>query len=355
MPNSTRTLLAGSMVLLFTLTQTASGSPPASRAHKPRAKSATSTQTLLIEPDQGPTALYTLVNSAAKTIDMTMYELVDTTFSADLVAACQRGVQVRVILDQNLEKSNNLPAFTQLNAQPNCTAAWANPAFQATHQKSLLVDGATLALLTFNLTSRFYPTSRDFGILESDPADIAAVQATFNADFRSMTDFTFKPPPGDDLLWSPTTAQAALLRIIKGATKTLLVENEEMGAPNIVSALEAACRKGVAVQITMTANTAYAANFAALRTAGCGVHLYPNTPTGLYIHAKILLADYALAAQKLYLGSINFSLASMTKNRELGLTLTNPAIAKQIHDTLTADYAGAPASTPSQSSAPPRP
>ena len=55
--------------------------------------------------------LYALVNGAKKTIDMTMYELVDTTFSADLVAACKRGVKVRVILDQNLEKTYNEPAY----------------------------------------------------------------------------------------------------------------------------------------------------------------------------------------------------------------------------------------------------
>ena len=69
------------------------------------------TRTFLVFPDQGFTAIYALVTGATKTIDMTMYELVDTTFSGDLVAACQRGVKVRVILDQNLEKSSNTPAY----------------------------------------------------------------------------------------------------------------------------------------------------------------------------------------------------------------------------------------------------
>ena len=298
------------------------------------------TRTLLVEPADGLTALDSLIDGAASTIDMTMYELVDTDFSGRLVSACARGVKVRVILDQNLEKPYNLPAYTQLNAQAGCIAVWANPAFQVTHQKSILVDGKTLAMLTFNLTSRYYPTSRDFAVVENGAADIAAVQATFNEDFQSTTSFTYRPGRGTDLIWSPTTAQDELLRVIDGATSTLLIENEEMGAPNIVVALENRCRASVAVNITMTANTTYQANFNALVAAGCGVHLYPDTPTGLYIHAKAMVADYGLPTQKVYVGSINFSLPSMDGNRELGLFVSEKAIVDRLNVTLSADYAG---------------
>src|SRR5579872_2116816 len=39
----------------------------------------TPTYTLLTEPDEGLTSIYNLISSARKTIDMTMYELSDTT------------------------------------------------------------------------------------------------------------------------------------------------------------------------------------------------------------------------------------------------------------------------------------
>jgi cardiolipin synthase len=293
------------------------------------------------QTNHSATPLYALVNGALKTIDMTMYELVDTTFSADLVAACKRGVKVRVILDQNLEKSSNMAAYMQLNAAKNCSAAWANPAFQATHEKSMIVDGKTLVVMTLNLTTRYYTTSRDFALVETDAADIAAVQATFNADFKSTTSFAYQPGKGTDLIWSPTTATADLLGIIHGAQKTLLVENEELGAANVVSALEAACQRGVAVHLTMTNLTNYAANFNALKAAGCGVHLYASTTTGLYIHAKVMVADYGLSTQMVYLGSINFSIPSMTENRELGRYVSDAGIAKALNTQLGNDYAGA--------------
>jgi cardiolipin synthase A/B len=295
------------------------------------------------ESDNSVTPLYALVNNAQKTIDMTMYELVDTTFSADLIAACQRGVKVRVILDQSLEKSSNTPAYNQLNAQTNCSAAWSNPAFQATHQKTIILDGTTVAIMSLNLTSRYYSTTRDFALIENDPVDIAAIQTTFNTDYGSTTDYSYVPNNGDDLIWSPTNAQSALLGVINGATSTLLVENEEMSAASIVSALEAACQRGVSVHIAMTDTGSYHSNYTALQAAGCGVHTYVDNSTTLYIHAKAIVADYGTSAQTAYMGSINFSNASMTENRELGLYISDPTVLQQLYTTITSDYAGAPA------------
>ena len=301
------------------------------------------------ETDDSVTPLYALINSAKKTIDMTMYALEDTTFSADLVAACQRGVKVRVILDVNLEKSGNTPAYNQLNAQTNCSAVWANTAFQATHEKSFILDGTQVAIMSLNLQSQYYSTTRDFAMIENDANDIAAIQATFNSDYAAGTpsggaqgasDFSYAPGPGDDLIWSPTTAQADMLAIINNAKSTLLVENEEMGAANIVSALETACQKGVVVHIAMVNQSSYATNFKALEAAGCGVHVYPNTQTGFYVHAKAVVADYGLSTQSVYMGSINYSNASMTQNRELGMYINDPASVQLLQSTITADYAG---------------
>jgi HKD family nuclease len=298
------------------------------------------------ETDLSVTPLYALVNNAKTSIDMTMYALQDTTFSADLVAACNRGVKVRVILDASLEKSSNTAAYNQLNAVPNCSAAWSNTQFQATHQKSLLIDGSQLAVMSLNLQSQYYSTTRDFALLENDPADIAAVETTFLQDYQftnATTDYNYQPPTGDDLIWSPTTAKAAMTNIIANAQSTLLIENEELAssASYIISALTTACSKGVIVHLTMVDQSSYEANFKTLEAAGCGVHVYPNTQTGFYVHAKAVVADYGLPSQSVYMGSINYSNASMTQNRELGLYITDPASVQSLATTMASDYAGA--------------
>ena len=209
---------AGSYTGSVVVTDNAAGSPQSIALAGTGTAAGAITHTLYAFPeaDASVTPLYALINAATSTIDMTMYELVDTTFSADLVAACNRGVKVRVILDQNDEKSSNTPAYNQLNAATNCSAAWANPAFQVTHEKSFVIDNKTLAILSLNLTSRYYIDTRDYAWVENDAADIAAVEATFNTDFGSTTDYSYQPgperissgvqPPPRLICWASSTA-----------------------------------------------------------------------------------------------------------------------------------------------------
>jgi phosphatidylserine/phosphatidylglycerophosphate/cardiolipin synthase-like enzyme len=97
-------------------------------------KASVVTQTLVIEPDQGLTSIYKLIQSAKKSIDMTMYELVDTQAQTLLDQAAASGIKVRLILDQNLERSNNLAAYNDLQSH-GVLVVWAPIKYAATHQK----------------------------------------------------------------------------------------------------------------------------------------------------------------------------------------------------------------------------
>jgi phosphatidylserine/phosphatidylglycerophosphate/cardiolipin synthase-like enzyme len=94
------------------------------------------------------------------------------------------------------------------------------------------------------------------------------------------------------------------------------------------------------VHIAIVDQSSYEANFTALKNAGCSVHTYADTTNGFYVHAKAVVADYGLSTQSVYMGSINYSNASMNNNRELGIYITDPTSITQINTTMTADYAG---------------
>lgn len=298
-----------------------------------------SSYTLVTEPDQGLATLYNLVNSAKHTIDMTMYELDDTTFEQYLANQAAAGVTVRVILDKNLEQSNNQAAYTFLNAH-GVQAHWANPVYAATHQKTVTIDAnystARTAIMTLNLTPRYYSTTRDYAIVENDPNDIAAIETTFQADFNSAP---IAPPPGDDLVWSPTNSQTAMVGIIDSAQHTLLVENEEMSDTAIVDALVGAAQRGVNVQAIMNAGASYTSEWNRIVTAGGDVSTYASTAP-LYIHAKAILADYGYPTGSVFVGSENFSSASLTENRELGLRVNDIPVMASLFATMTADFNG---------------
>ncbi len=302
---------------------------------------------MLTEPEAGIGPIYRLITGARSSVELTMYELADSTAEADLAADAARGVDVRVLLDQHLEKSRNRGAYDYLAAR-GVHVRW-GPAGTTYHQKTLTVDGAISAIMTGNLVTEDYPGTRDFAVIDTGHADVAAIRATFNADFagRAIT-----PPDGTDLVWSPTNAQGSVLSVINGATRTLAVEDEEMDDPAVTAALAAAARRGVNVQITMTADPEWNQAFTELARAGAHIRLYPDNGSALYIHAKAIVADAGLPGRQTLVGSQNFSIASLGYNRELGIRTRDPAVAAAISATLTRDYAGATAYSPAAASRP---
>jgi cardiolipin synthase len=290
------------------------------------------------EADNSITPVYNFINTATKTLDMTMYEFVDSTAQADLIALAKKGVVVRVILDQNLEYDRNEAAYKALTAG-GVSCHWANTKYAATHQKTITVDGKTSMILTLNLTSEYYSTTRDFSITDTNAADVAEIETVFNADF---TNATVTPTKATSLIWSPNLSEAALETFINAAQHTLLVENEEMSNSTIVTDLANRAKAGVAVTVIMTNDdNDYESEFETLTKAGVKVYTYADNASTLYIHAKVMVEDEGYSDENMYIGSINFSTASMTENRELGQTLQVSSVILSAYNTLVSDYQGA--------------
>jgi len=292
--------------------------------------------TVLSEPQAGVSSIYKLITGAKSSVDLTMYELIDTTAESDLAADAKRGVDVRVILDSHLEKSRNTSTYNYLKAH-GVHVTWA-PSGTTYHQKTLTVDNKTSVVMTLNMVSADYAGTRDFAVIDTSQADVSAIVTTFNADFAHKK---ITPPDGADLVWSPTNSQAAILAVIGSAKRTLSVENEEMGDSTITKALEAAAKRGVDVTITMTAESDWDKAFSALVSDGAHVRTYKDSTKVLYIHAKAVVADAGDSDEQMFVGSENFSVASLRENRELGIRTTNKQVITAVSAVLGDDYAGA--------------
>jgi cardiolipin synthase A/B len=287
------------------------------------------------EPGDGMGPLYALMSSAATTLDVTMYELVDVRAEQLLADDAARKVAVRVVLDRNREGAANQGAFDYLSAH-GVRVRWAPPAFDADHEKSLIVDRRVGAILTLNLTSRYYPNTRDFAVVDTDPADVAALAAVFDADFAGTA---ITAPTGHDLMWSPGS-EAQMVAFIASAASSVTVENEEMSDLAVIAELKTDARRGVDVTVTMTNSPQWTATFAALTSAG--VHVRVDTgEKPLYIHAKAVVDDAGTALAKADIGSQNDTATSLGHNREVGLILTDPTAVASVSATLSRDSAQA--------------
>jgi cardiolipin synthase A/B len=289
---------------------------------------------LIVEPAAGFSPVYHLINGARHSIDVTMYEFADTTAEHDLAAAARRGVRIEVILDHR-EQSENSGAYSYFKSH-GIKVVWSSSSYRYTHQKTIVVDGSEAVIMTANLTSRYYSTSRDFLVLDSNHADVSAITTVFNADFAHRS---VRPGDGSDLVWSPTDSQDQMLGLIDGATRSLRIYSEEMGDTTVENALIKAAKRGVDVQICgENEDGEYDSAFA--RLARAGIHIsYYSSSTGFYIHGKVIEADYGTSRAKVFIGSENFSSTSLNENRELGLITSSHAVMSAIASTFASDFA----------------
>ncbi|MGW3104393.1 phospholipase D-like domain-containing protein [Streptomyces sp. NPDC001100] len=282
--------------------------------------------------------IYDFINSATTSLDMTMYELEDTTAVNDLIALEKKGVTVRVVLD-TAHQSANSSAYTALT-NAGVGVVWSPSSFVYTHQKTITVDATKSLVLTGNLTSQYYTTGRDYGVFTDDTRDVAAIEKVFNADYAGTS---ITPTDGDHLLWSPTDSRSRLLTVINAATTTLDVEELEFSDSTVVNAIVARAKAGVTVRVVLETPSSYASEVSAIKAAGGTVVGYSD-PNGFYIHAKAMVADYGLSTQEVEAGSMNISSNSLSNNRELGIILTGTGVAQSvattIETTFKSDYAG---------------
>ena len=320
---------------------TCCGCPALTNSPVPPAHAADANYQLIQEPDAGYSPIIGLISGAARSVRITMYELTDPAAVNALIDAHHRGVDTRVILDAAFHgHQTNAEAFQELS-DAGVEVKWA-PNGVIYHQKTITVDDTTAAVGTGNLTPQYYSTSRDAWVLDTNPTDVAAIAATFDTDYTTAP--SGRPPaatPAPNLIWSPM-ARASFLQHIDQATHSIDVTSEELKDRAVLSALDKAARRGVQCRIVMTENPAWAKAVAEVSAAGCSVHLFPDTKSGLYIHEKMLLTDNT----SLIIGSQNLSTTSLIENRELSLALDTaiaPELIAAVESTFDADYAAAPA------------
>lgn len=294
---------------------------------------------VFVEPDAGEAPILHAIEGANSSVWVEVYILSDRDVIHALEDAAGRGVDVRVLLETRPFGGGAVSATQTLqeleaagvNAKP------ADPTFHYTHEKAIIVDGATAYILTANLSraglgggSGGAGANRDYGVIDTNAGDVAQVIAIFSADWNR----TIYTAGVSRLVVSPLNARASLSSLIASAKTSLSIEDEEMYDQQSENELLAAVRRGVTVQIVLPppgSSDSYGPDVARLTRGGVHVR-YLSVP---YMHAKLILADGALA----FTGSENFSATSLDENRELGIVLADPKVLTTLTTTFAHDWA----------------
>ena len=292
---------------------------------------------VFVEPDAGEAPVLHAIEGANISLEVEIYLLTDRTVTNALEDAAARGVDVRVLLEPHPFGFGTVSAqkiIEALNAA-GVHAQASDPAYYYTHAKFLIVDGATLFVLTANLSRSGLGGSsaganREYGVITTNAQDVAEARAIFAADWSHAPTPALTDPR---LVVSPVNARSTLTALIASAHKSLAIEDEEMYDAASEDALIAAARRGVDVEVVLpppSGSSSYDTNVSQLLSGGVHVR-YLSAP---YVHAKLLIADGVIA----FTGSENFSATSLDQNRELGIIVSDPRALATLDTTFAQDW-----------------
>jgi phosphatidylserine/phosphatidylglycerophosphate/cardiolipin synthase-like enzyme len=315
-----------------------SGGPPSDQPESadPLESDATSSKVrVIVMPGDDGAALIAAINAATVSVHMTMYLLSDSGVMDALVARHKAGVEVKVILNQVVHSSGgaqtpNEKAFAALQAA-GIPVVWAPSSFAITHEKTVVIDGATAWIMTMNAATASLRKNREYLAVDTTAADVTEAEAQFAADFAG-TPFT----PSGSLVVAPVNARESLLALVNGAKTSLDIEAEELSDTAFTTAMCDAVGRSVTTRVVLSNRTASSAQKKAvtdLKT--CGVQV--GSLAHPYIHAKAIVVD----KKRAYVGSANLTRDSLDRNRELGLITSAKAAVSPVAETVATDIAAA--------------
>jgi phosphatidylserine/phosphatidylglycerophosphate/cardiolipin synthase-like enzyme len=293
---------------------------------------ATSPREVTPEAFVGPEGLQArmtaLIDGAQQSIDVHMYLFTVRALAERLVDARARGVSVRVIIDPDTGGDQQVRSTLASGGVP---VRDANSLYEFAHAKYLVIDGKAAVIMSANFNGGAMSEERNYGIVDRDPDDVADLQAIFAADWAAAGGESAQPADLSctRLVVSPNNAKQRILALIESARTTLELEIMYLAETNARDAIVAAKQRGVDVRVIL--GDRQDGSLPMLRAAGIPVR-FPRSS----MHAKLIIADGVA-----FVGSQNLSNTALTRNREVGALVFEPAPAQVIRSQFETDWAGA--------------
>ncbi|HWF86643.1 MAG TPA: phospholipase D-like domain-containing protein, partial [Vicinamibacterales bacterium] len=280
--------------------------------------------------------IVTAIEGASRTLRVKMFVFSDPGLLEAVIAAKRRGVKVRVMLNpaRRSGEHDNDATRTALE-QVDIEVKDGNPAFDMTHEKSMVIDEKTAFVKSLNWATRNLTETRDYAVVTTRSHDVAEIIECFEADWHRDT---FDPHHTSHLVWCPGPGRDRICQFIDSARHRLFVQNERFQDMVIIERLIRARRRGVKVDVmarpphTLKPDKLVegVGGLRIMDDVGIKIHKLKH----LKLHGKMLLADGAAAI----VGSINFAAGSLDGRRELSIEVRDERVVERLDKVARHDW-----------------
>jgi len=295
-----------------------------------------SSRSLIVLPDDTARPILSAIEQAKTSLRIKMFVFSDPILLQAVIQAHKRGVKVRIMLNptrRSGEKENDDSRAMLTHAGIDVIDS--NPAFDLTHEKSMIVDEHTAFVQSLNWQTKNLTETRDYALVTSHKHEVDEVSEGFEADWKRDE---FKPGEHSHLIWCVGNGRQRIAQFIDEAKHSLWLQNERYQDPVIIERLVRASKRGVKVHVLVRPphklkKEKLIEGVGGLRImddVGIKVHKLK----GLKLHAKLAFADGTRAI----VGSINLAPGSFDSRRELAIEVRDDEIMDRLHTVVHADW-----------------
>jgi cardiolipin synthase len=293
-------------------------------------------RTLIVLPDDSVQPILDAIDGATKSLRIKMFIFTDPSLLDAVIAAHRRGVNVRIMLNPKRRNgvSENDETRSKLEAA-GIEVRDSNPAFDVTHEKSMVVDDKTAFVKSLNWQTKNLTSTRDYAIITRHAHEVEEIINGFEADW-SRQDFASR-----HLIWCRGNGRERITQFINQAKHSLWLQNERYQDQMIIECLVRAKERGVKVHVM--ARPPHTLKKDKLIEGVGGLRILNDIGVKvrklkkLKLHAKMLLAD----GERAIIGSINLAPGSFDSRRELAIEVDDKHIVDRLHQIVKRDWKNA--------------
>ena len=276
-----------------------------------------SDRSLIVLPDESSKPFLDAIHALKKSLQIKMFVFSDPELLKAVIAAHQRGVKVRVMLNaaRRSGEDDNKESRQALE-RAGIEVKDSNPAFGITHEKSMVVDEEIGFVKSLNWATKNLTETRDYAITTTHPHGVKEIIACFDADWHRKE---FKPGLSAHLIWCPANGRERIAQFIDDTKHTLFLQNERYQDPVILERLVRARTRSV--KIHLMARPPHSLKKEKIIEGVGGLRIMDDVGVKIHklkhlkLHGKMLLADDCRAI----VGSINLAPGSFDDRRELAI------------------------------------
>ena len=294
------------------------------------------TRSLIVLPDDSAHPIIKAIDEAKRSLRVKMFAFSHPALLNAVIAARRRGVKVQVMLNSERRSGDRDNEHTrQVLERRHVDVRHANPAFDLTHEKSMVVDDAAAFVQSCNWVTKNLTETRDFAIVTTGKHDVADVVEGFDADWHRQV---FSPRHETHLVWCPG-GRDRVCEFIDRAKHRLWIQNERYQDMVVIERLVRAARRGV--KVSVMARPPHTLKREKLVEGVGGLRILDDVGIEVRkikpykLHSKMMMADGVAAI----VGSINLAPGSFDSRRELAIQVHDDDVLDRLTSVVHTDWA----------------